>query len=70
MIIVLSIQVHSNFPCAVAVFPYYFLGLSVPESFVESNIAQMITLINNIESETLTSKFIIYTVLLLQSETG
>ena len=53
---------HRNFPGEVIVLPYYFLGLSVPEPFVENDIAQIITFINNMGSEILTSKFITYTV--------
>ena len=53
---------HRNFQGAVIVLPYYFLGLSVPEPFVENDIAQIITFINNMGSEILTSKFITYTV--------
>lgn len=62
--------IHRTFPGEVEVLPYYFLRLSVPEPFVESRIAQIITFINNMGSETLTSKFITFAVQLLQIETG
>ena len=52
-----SMGVHRTFPSEVAVLPYYFLGLGVPEPFIESGIARIITFINNMGSETLTSKF-------------
>ena len=56
------IGVHAKFPGTVAMFPYYFLGLSVPKPFVESGIARIITFVNNVRSDTLTSKLITYTV--------
>ena len=62
--------IHRNFPGDVAVLPRYYLGLGIPEPFVESGLSQIITFVNNMGSETLTSKFIAFTVQLLQIETG
>ena len=65
-----SMGVHKTFPSEVAVLPYYFLDLNVPEPYIESRIAQIITFINNMGSETLTSKFITYILQLLSIKTG
>ena len=65
-----SMGIHRTFPSEVAVLPYYYLGLNIPEPYIESGIARVITFINNMGSETLTSKFIIYTLQLMQLDTG
>ena len=63
-------DIHRNFPGDVAVLLAYYLGLSVPKPYVESDIVWIITFINNMGSETLTSKFIMFALQLLQIETG
>ena len=56
-----SMGIHRIFSGNVAVLPTYYLGLSIPEPFVENGLSQNITSVNDIESETLTSKFITFT---------
>ena len=62
--------IHRKFPEDVAVLLVYYPGLSIPEPYVESGIAQIITFINNMGSEILTSKFFTYTLQLSQIKTG
>ncbi len=61
-----SMGIYRSFPSEVAVLPYYYLGLNVPEPYIESGIAQIITFINNMGLETLTSKFITYSLQLMK----
>ena len=57
-----SMGINRNFPAEVAVLPTYVLELNIPEPYVDCGIAQIIIFINNMgPSETLTSKFITYT---------
>ncbi len=65
-----SMDVHRTFPSEVRVHPYYFLGLNVPEPFIESGMVRIVTFINIMGSETLTSKFITYTLQLFKIKTG
>ena len=52
------------------VLPTYNLGLSISEPFVENRLSHIITFVNNMGSETLISKFITFTLQLLQIKTG
>ena len=61
---------HRNIPGQRAVLPTCFLGLGIPDSYVESGIARIIMFLNDMGSETLTSKFLTYILKLLQIETG
>ena len=61
--------IHRNFPGEVAVLPRYFLGLGIPDQYVECGMARIIIFINNMGPETLASKFLTYTLQLFQIET-
>ena len=62
--------IHRTFPSDVATLPTYYMGLSLPHPYIKCGIARIITFINNMGSETLTSRFLTYSVQLLQFETG
>ncbi len=65
-----SMGIHKNCLGDVVVLLAYYLGLSVPEPYIESGIDKIVTFVNNMGSETLTSKFIKFTVQLFQIKTG
>ena len=62
--------IHRTFPSEVATLPTCYMGLGLPHPYIECGIARIITFINNMGSKTLTSKFLAYSVQLLQLEIG
>ena len=64
-----SMNIHSNFPRQVTVLPTYFLGLKIPNPYVDCGVVIIIMFINNMGSEILNLKFLTYTLQFLQIET-
>ena len=60
--------IHRTFPSEVVTLPVSYLGLGLPHPYIEC--ARVLTFINNMSSETLTSKFISFSLQALQLETG
>ena len=57
-----------TFPSEVHTLPSYFLYLGIPHPYKKSGIASVISFITNMGYETLTSRFLIFYVYLLQLE--
>ena len=59
---------HRTFPTTVATLPVKYMGLGIPDPFIQCGIARVKTFITHMGSETLTSCFITYSLQLLQIE--
>ena len=62
--------VHKTFPTIVATLPVKYMGLGIPDPYIECGIERVKTFVCHMGSETLMSSFISYSLQLLQIEIG